>query len=85
VEEKNPFYEVGTEIKGHEFHYSNVLRCPGEKGSLVFAMKRGTGIKDRRDGAVYKNVLATYTHVHALGSPEWAEAIVRKAREYMRR
>ncbi len=82
VEGKNPFYEIGTEIKGHEFHYSNVLRCPDEKGSLVFAMKRGTGIKDRRDGAVYKNVLATYTHVHALGSPEWAEALVKKAREY---
>lgn len=82
VEEKNPFYEVGTEIKGHEFHYSSVLKCPEEKGSLVFSMKRGIGIKDRRDGAVYKNVLATYTHVHALGSPEWAEALVKKAREY---
>ncbi len=84
VEEKNPFYEVGTEIKGHEFHYSNVLKCPEEKESLVFSMKRGTGIKNKRDGAVYKNVLATYTHVHALGSPEWAEALVKKAREYKR-
>jgi cobyrinic acid a,c-diamide synthase len=33
---------------------------------------------------VYKNVLACYTHLHALGTPEWAAAMVRKAREYRR-
>jgi cobyrinic acid a,c-diamide synthase len=24
-------------------------------------------------------VLATYTHIHALGTPQWAEALVRNA------
>jgi cobyrinic acid a,c-diamide synthase len=28
---------------------------------------------------VYKNVLATYTHVHAVGTPQWAKALVRQA------
>lgn len=82
VEEKNPFFEVGTEIKGHEFHYSSVLKCPNEKSDLVFSMRRGSGIKDHKDGFVYKNVLATYTHIHALGTPEWAESLVKNAREY---
>ena len=35
-----------------------------------------------RDGACQKNTLATYTHTHALGTPAWAEAVVRMARSY---
>jgi cobyrinic acid a,c-diamide synthase len=75
----NPFFERGLEIKGHEFHYSKVLRWNDDTGRLVFEMLRGNGIKDGLDGASYKNVLATYTHIHALGNPEWAEAMVRNA------
>ena len=37
------------------------------------------GIHKDRDGIVYKNVLATYTHVHALGVPGWAAALIRNA------
>jgi cobyrinic acid a,c-diamide synthase len=82
VEGKNPFFKVGTEFRGHEFHYSNVIECPNGKSDMVFVMQRGSGIKDYKDGFVYKNVLATYTHIHALGTPGWAEAIVQSAREY---
>ncbi len=79
IADDNPFFETGLEIKGHEFHYSKVLRWKGDAGRLVFEMLRGNGIKDGLDGASYKNVLATYTHIHALGNPEWAEAMVRNA------
>ena len=79
VEGENPFYEVGTEIRGHEFHYSRVSRWSGDKSNLVFRMKRGAGIDKDRDGILYKNVLATYTHVHALGTPGWAGALIRNA------
>ena len=82
VKEKNPYFEVGTELKGHEFHYSRVLKWRGAAKDLVFGMKRGTGFIDNKDGVRYKNVLATYTHLHALGSPAWAEAIVRNAISY---
>ena len=82
VDGKNPFYEVGTELKGHEFHYSNVLSCANGKNEMVFSMRRGSGIKDHKDGFVYKNVLATYTHIHALGTPQWAESLVKNARIY---
>jgi cobyrinic acid a,c-diamide synthase len=82
VERPNPFFAVGTEFKGHEFHYSKLLEWSGDDQDLVFFMKRGTGIKNRRDGARYKNVLATYTHIHALGSPSWAQALVRNAIVY---
>ena len=79
VERENPYYEVGSEIRGHEFHYSRVSNWTGEKNDLVFHMKRGVGIAKDRDGIVYKNVLATYTHVHAIGTPQWAVALIRRA------
>jgi len=79
VEGENPYYDVGTEIRGHEFHYSRVSNWAGCQNDLVFHMKRGVGIHKDRDGIVYKNVLATYTHVHALGTPGWAGALIRNA------
>lgn len=80
VAKENPYYKPGTIIKGHEFHYSKVLSWHGDEDSLVFDMKRGKGITDKKDGALYKNVLATYTHIHALGIPSWADSFVRLAR-----
>ena len=79
VEGQNPYYEVGSEIRGHEFHYSRVSKRDSQKSDLVFRMQRGAGIEKDRDGILYKNVLATYTHVHALGTPGWAPALVRNA------
>ena len=79
VDKRNPYFEVGMELKGHEFHYSRVLKWQGTDDDLVFAMKRGSGVIHQRDGIVYKNVLATYTHLHALGTPVWAKALVRNA------
>jgi cobyrinic acid a,c-diamide synthase len=83
VEKENPYFEVGTECRGHEFHYSNVLNWWGSEDDFVFTMKRGIGILKNKDGLLYKNVLATYTHLHALGVPFWAEAIVRNAVDRM--
>jgi len=79
VTEQNPYFEVGTELKGHEFHYSRVLEWRGKAEDLIFQMNRGVGFYDNKDGVRYKNVLATYTHLHALGSPFWAESMVRNA------
>jgi cobyrinic acid a,c-diamide synthase len=82
VEGRNPYYPIGTEIRGHEFHYSRVRKWSGQDKDLVFRMNRGVGISVDRDGILYKNVLATYTHVHALGTPQWADALVRNAGTY---
>lgn len=79
----NPFYPVGTELRGHEFHYSAVTGiAENESIFMAFKMKRGHGIMDRRDGLCYKNVLATYTHIHALGAPQWVAGFINKAKEY---
>ena len=85
VDRPNPFYAEGLEIRGHEFHYSSVLKWDGTDDQLVFRMIRGNGITGGRDGICYKNVLATYSHTHALGNPGWAETLVSLAADYRSR
>jgi len=76
VEGANSFYASGSEIKGHEFRYSRVLEWRGQSEQLVLKMLRGKGFSEGRDGLVYKNVLAMYTHVHAEGTLDWAPNFV---------
>jgi len=82
VEGENPFLPVGTEIRGHEFHYSRILSRNENDGHLAFRVKRGIGMDGKRDGLCRKNVLATFTHVHALGTPEWVEGLIGSARRF---
>lgn len=81
IDEDNPFYPKGTILKGHEFHYSYVVN---ETSNIKFSfkMKRGKGIINRMDGVIYKNVLAAYTHIHSLGTPLWADGLIRAALIY---
>ena len=71
---ENPFFSVGSVLRGHEFHHSKLSLS----GAVEFAyhLRRGHGIHIRKDGIVYKNLFASYTHLHALGTPEWAVALV---------
>jgi cobyrinic acid a,c-diamide synthase len=81
VDNKNPFYETGTVLKGHEFHYSGISDYnPGISSSLF--VSRGAGCINKRDGLMYKNVFASYLHIHALATPEWVEGMIKCARQY---
>jgi cobyrinic acid a,c-diamide synthase len=82
VSGSNPFYQQGEMIKGHEFRYSTVLSWQGNSADLALAMNRGVGFKDGRDGLVYNNVFALYTHIHALSTPRWAGILVARALEF---
>ncbi len=71
------FYKRGDIIKGHEFHYS--LPQPvehGPHGDFSCMVVRGHGFDGKYDGYRYKNVFGTYTHVHALGDPDWGKKMV---------
>ena len=79
---KNPFFEVGETLRGHEFHYTYLLSPgPQEASDLTFAFRvhRGYGFDGRFDGLVHGNVLASYTHIHALGVEAWAPSLIRAA------
>ena len=82
VTSENPYFECGTEIKGHEFRYSSILAWDEKPGETAFTMKRGTGMKNKKDGICYKNAFACYTHLHALGVPSWAPNFVKLAKEF---
>lgn len=79
VDRENPFFAVGLKLKGHEFHYTRVVGTAPESLNTVFNVQRGTGCLEGRDGVVFQNVLAAYTHLHAVGVPEWAEGVVKRA------
>ena len=85
VNGKNPFYGEGEKIRGHEFRYSTVLSWKGTPSALVFIVQRGVGFLEGRDGLVYRNVLALYTHIHALATPQWASQFVARAAEFKRK
>jgi cobyrinic acid a,c-diamide synthase len=75
VEQSNPYYPQGETLIGHEFHYSKPIITSEEDVSFIFRVKRGYGIDGRRDGMCKKNLLATFTHVHAAGNPKWATSL----------
>jgi len=85
VTQLNPFFEPHQTLRGHEFHYSKILEYSADASELVFDMTRGNGIIQNRDGLCINNVFATYLHIHALGTPQWAPALVSRAREFMKK
>jgi cobyrinic acid a,c-diamide synthase len=79
VEAANPFFVRGSTLRGHEFHYSQVVRG-GDRSAAVLRLERGTGLGEGRDGIAVGNVWASYLHLHALGTPSWAPALLALAR-----
>jgi cobyrinic acid a,c-diamide synthase len=80
VSGSNPFFPTGMRFWGHEFHNSALIGS----GELKFTYRllRGKGIEGTMDGIIYKNALAAYTHLHALGVPQWAEALVALSKQH---
>jgi cobyrinic acid a,c-diamide synthase len=81
IDSINPYYPIGTVLKGHEFHYSGISNYNGNTG---FCMKviRGIGMSGGKDGIIYKNVLACYLHLHTLSCKLWAEGMIKNASDY---
>jgi cobyrinic acid a,c-diamide synthase len=62
-------------IRAHEFHYSSVENlAPGLE--FAYEVERGHGIDGRRDGLLYKNLLASYAHLRDVGGNHWAKRFV---------
>ena len=78
VDGDNPFFESGALLRGHEFHYSGPADALAEHLGCM-SVRTGIGLGNGRDGLLFKNCLAAYTHLHAAGLPGWAGAFVRAA------
>ncbi len=81
VDSTNPFFPMETVYRGHEFHYSRIVSGMDSVKS-IYAVNRGVGCFNKRDGLLYNNVLAGYTHIHASGAEDWAEGIVKAASKH---
>ena len=72
----------GRRARGHEFHYSSIQGLPTDT-RFAYRVIRGHGTDGQRDGIVYRNVLASYTHLrHGAGS-HWADGFVNFVRSRM--
>ncbi len=70
---------TATLIKAHEFHYSQLENGENEllkKGKFAYKIQRGVGITGDQDGWVYKNLLASYTHMRDTEQFHWASRFV---------
>jgi cobyrinic acid a,c-diamide synthase len=81
VDTENAFFPVRSILRGHEFHYSGILPGNGLP-STACKVRRGVGCGAGRDGMVVGNVWASYTHLHALATPEWAAGVLHAARSF---
>lgn len=82
VESENPYFKAGENVCGHEFHNSRVENLEKEKIRFAFRVSKGYGIDGDYDGIIYKNVLACYTHLHALAANDWAQRLVAVGEKY---
>jgi cobyrinic acid a,c-diamide synthase len=73
-----------TNLRGHEFHYSTIEGI-SKDSRFAYAMKKGKGVADGRDGFVLGEVgLAAYMHLH-FANNVLAERLVRSCASYSRR
>ena len=71
----------GFEFPGHEFHYSRLEGLP-EDTKFAYEVTRGYGIDGKNDGIVYKNMLASYSHLRDAESHHWAHRFVALVRTH---
>ena len=92
VTAENPFFPLGMEILGHEFHYSR-CRWQGAPPPHGLLLHKGQGMGcgcqgeasprgQNLDGLLHRNVWASYTHIFALAVPCWANNFVAAARRF---
>lgn len=65
----------GGEIPAHEFHYSKLenIAVPLD---FAYRVRRGFGVDGSNDGIVYKNTLASYTHLRDVEGHHWTQRFV---------
>ena len=69
--------EKGTEARGHSFHCSRVRTSSSEP--TAYRLKYTLSGREEIEGYRYKNVLASYVHLHFRGNSALAASLVREA------
>ncbi|HWQ66722.1 MAG TPA: cobyrinate a,c-diamide synthase [Methanospirillum sp.] len=72
---------AGTNIRGHEFHYSRME--PDRDAQYAVSLSRGIGISGGRDGMYVNNCMGSYTHAYF--SSRFADQLIAAALSYQKR
>ncbi len=62
-------------LRGHEFHYSSLENIAPDL-KFAYRVLRGHGVDGECDGIVYRNVLASYTHLRQGAGSDWVDQFV---------
>ena len=62
-------------IPAHEFHYSSLYNID-QNLKFAYDVKRGAGIDKSKDGLIYKNLLANYTHLRDTSQHHWTKRFI---------
>ena len=62
-------------INAHEFHYSRI-EMTGDVEGFAYEVERGWGLDGKVDGMIYKNVLASYSHLRSIDPVNWVSVFV---------
>jgi cobyrinic acid a,c-diamide synthase len=72
---------AGTQVRGHEFHYSEIAAETGDLPRLYHLTAR-QGAAALAEGYCRNHILASYVHLHFGSNPEVARHLVENCRAY---
>jgi cobyrinic acid a,c-diamide synthase len=77
---ESPLGPAGTEVKGHEFHYSRIRQVE-RLPEMVYVMEDRKAETKKEEGFSRRNILGSYVHLHWGSNPQVARNFV----EYCKR
>jgi cobyrinic acid a,c-diamide synthase len=75
---------AGMRIRGHEFHYSEIVD-PRRTVNMVYRLSDRSGTEKATEGYTRHNTLASYVHLHFGSQPEAATHFVSACRSWEKR
>lgn len=82
ITQQTPISKKLTNLKGHEFHYSE-LNSVSSDSKFVYDLEIGEGIKRNQDGMIQNNTLASYGHLY-FDSSNYAQFFIENCLKYSR-
>ncbi len=75
---------AGTRIRGHEFHYSNLLEPISQDKSIIriYEVRNAGNSLLAPEGYTWNNTLAGYIHLHFGSCPDAAKHFVAEAQQH---
>jgi cobyrinic acid a,c-diamide synthase len=77
----NILSQLDETIRGHEFHNSVITDIPKD-AEFAYQMLMGEGIRDKKDGWIRNNTLASYVHIQFAQNNTIAQRFIDKCRNW---